>query len=215
MAERPWPNRPSLYPILDVAACAARGIAPLDLLAIWLDAGVRIVQLRAKTMASGAMLTLADAMGERCRAADAAFIVNDRVDVARMTGAAGVHVGQDDLPPADARRLMGDGMIVGCSTHNEEQLTAALAQPVSYVAIGPVFATVTKANPDPAVGLEMIARASAAAHDAGRPLVAIGGITLATAREVIDAGADAIAVIGDLLVGDPAARVLDYLQALG
>ena len=203
-----------LYAILDVDAAAARGITPLDLLDVWLDAGVRFVQLRAKRLTGGAMLSLAEPMASRCRAAGVTFIVNDRADVAKMAGAHGVHVGQDDLSPSDARTVVGGAAIVGCSTHDAAQAAAALREPISYLAIGPVFSTASKRNPDPVVGLETVARAAAAAHAAGVPLVAIGGITIESARAVLDAGADAVAVIADLLGDEPGARIRAYLRAL-
>ena len=149
----------------------------------------------------------------------AAVIVNDRADIALMAGAAGVHMGQDDLPAADARRLLGPGAIVGLSTHDLAQAEAALAEPVDYIAIGPVFATGTKDTGYAAVGTGMVTRVAAAARARGVPVVAIGGITLATAPAVIAAGAASVAVIGDLLrpdaTGDAAAMVRAFGKALG
>jgi thiamine-phosphate pyrophosphorylase len=204
-----------LYAILDVDRATLAGQAPLTLADRWLEAGVRLFQLRAKQLASGPMLELAEALQTRARAAGAIFVVNDRADVARLSAAAGVHVGQDDLRPADARRVVGPDAIVGVSTHTDEQVRRALLEPASYLAIGPVFATTSKANPDPVVGLDGVARAAALARPSGRPLVAIGGIDVIHAPRVIEAGADAVAIIGDLLVGDPAARVREYLEACG
>ena len=201
-----------LYAILDLDLSQARGLKPLDVLDAWLAAGVRLVQLRAKNAASGEFLTLADEMSARCRAANAVFIVNDRADLARMCGADGVHVGQDDLSPAEARAMVGADAILGLSTHTDAQLEAACAQPVSYLAIGPVFGTTSKAQPDPVVGLEGVERSARRARQAGLPLVAIGGITLETAPAVLKAGADAVAVISDLLVGDPGARARVWLE---
>jgi thiamine-phosphate pyrophosphorylase len=142
----------------------------------------------------------------------AAVIVNDRADIGYLSGAAGVHVGQDDLPPAAVRRLLGHAAIVGYSTHDAGQLEVALREPVTYVAVGPVFGTRTKDTGYAAVGLELVRTAHALAH--GRPVVAIGGITLETAPSVIAAGAACVAVIGDLLVGDPRARVAAYIAEL-
>lgn len=203
-----------LYAILDVDRATASGLTPLELAERWLDAGVRLFQLRAKQMASGAMLELAAALEARAVRAGAVFIVNDRADVARLSGASGVHVGQGDLGPADARRVVGPDAIVGVSTHTDAQVRRALTEPASYVAVGPVFSTRSKANPDPVVGVDGVARAAALVRPSGRPLIAIGGIDVIHAPRVIDAGADAVAVIGDLLVGDPAARVREYLGAL-
>ena len=142
-----WPSRPDpfprLYAILDVDAAAARGFAPLTLLSAWLGAGVQLVQLRAKGLATGAFLELTDAALVATRAAGALLIVNDRSDVAALAGADGVHVGQDDLAPDQVRRRLGEAAIVGISTHNEAQLVDALAGPATYLAIGPVFSTAT------------------------------------------------------------------------
>ena len=149
------------------------------------------------------------------RAEGAQVIVNDRGDVARLAGAAGVHVGQDDLPPAAVRTLVGPDAIVGVSTHTRPQRDAALDAPVNYVAIGPVFSTATKDTGYSSVGLARVTDASVAARQRGLPTVAIGGITLENAVSVIDAGAAAVAVISDLLAtGDPCARTRAYLQRL-
>ncbi|MGB9611783.1 MAG: thiamine phosphate synthase, partial [Bryobacteraceae bacterium] len=121
--------------------------------------------------------------------------IDDRADIAALLDA-GVHVGQNDLPPALARRVLGEARILGFSTHNEEQLRAAAAEPADYLAIGPVFETLSKENPDPALGLERLAKLRALTE---RPLVAIGGITRDYARAVLNTGVDSIAVIGDLL----------------
>jgi len=143
----------------------------------------------------------------------AAIIVNDRVDVALISGAAGAHVGQDDLGPRETRRLLGATAIVGYSTHSREQVARASSEPVSYIAIGPVFGTRTKATGYDPVGLDAVAEAARASQ--GLPIVAIGGITLETAPDVVAAGASAVAVIGDLLVGgDPMSRVAAYGRAL-
>jgi thiamine-phosphate pyrophosphorylase len=205
---------PRLYPILDLDLVRARGRQPLDLLSVWLDAGVRLVQLRAKTGAAGGTLALADAMVRRCRTTGARFIVNDRADLAAMAGADGVHVGQDDLPPRAVRSLVGETAWVGLSTHVDAQVDAGCLEPVTYLAIGPVFATASKDRPGACVALDGVRRAAACAHRAGIPLVAIGGITLATAPGVLAAGADAVAVISDMLAGDPGDRAREYLSAL-
>lgn len=149
--------------------------------------------------------------------------MNDRADVARLSGSAGVHVGQDDLSPAAARAIVGPRAIVGFSTHTEAQVDAAVAQPVDYMAIGPVFGTATKETGYTAVGLDRVRYAAAAARESSsaairpaRGVVAIGGITLETAPAVLAAGATAVAVIADLLAtGDPEARVRAYIQRLG
>ena len=143
----------------------------------------------------------------------ASAIVNDRVDLALLAQAEGVHVGQDDLPVAEARALLGPGAIVGFSTHSVAQIDPALATPLSYIAVGPVFGTTSKETGYNAVGLELVREAVRRAN--GRPVVAIGGITLATAPAVIAAGASMVAVIADLLAGgDPAAAVRRYVNTL-
>lgn len=192
---------------------ARAGWAPLDLLRAYLDGGATFIQIRAKLLESGALLALCDDAVRMARPYGGQIVVNDRIDVARLAGAAGVHVGQDDLPPRQARDLLGADAIVGCSTHNTEQAAAALAEPVTYVAVGPIFGTRTKDTGYDAVGLDLV---RAVVRQAGAtPVVAIGGITLDTAASVLDAGARSVAVIGDLLGGDdPGARVAAYLRVL-
>ena len=211
------PNRPDiqlprLYAILDVATIAARGREPAEVLDAWLQAGVRLVQLRAKNASLGAMLALAEPFLEACRASGAMFIVNDRADVARLAGAHGVHVGQDDLSPQDALGVYPDARVIGYSTHTLDQLRDGLGTPATYLAFGPVFETSSKARPDPVVGLHGLADAVRLA--AGSPVVAIGGITLERAPAAIAAGAASVAVIADLLVDDPGRRARAYLRAL-
>jgi thiamine-phosphate pyrophosphorylase len=165
-------------------------------------------------MSSGAFLDLALAIVEEAHEAAACVIVNDRADLAVASHAAGVHVGQDDLPPESVRRVTGADLLVGVSTHTAGQVAEAVRQPISYLAIGPVFATATKATGYDAVGYRAVEQAAATARANGLPVVAIGGITLETAAPVLTAGAAAVAVIGDLLVGDPEVRARQYLSAL-
>jgi len=201
-----------LHTIVDVHVASKASWAPIDLARSFLDGGARVLQLRAKDLPSGALLDLADALVAVADHYEAIVIVNDRVDVARLARADGVHVGQEDLPPAIAREQLGPDAVVGFSTHTVPQLEAALREPVSYVAVGPVFGTSTKETGYTAVGLELV---SAAARLNGlRPVVAIGGVTLANARSAIDAGASSVAVISDLLVGDPVERVKAFLRIL-
>lgn len=137
------------------------------------------------------------------------FIVNDRPDIAAISGASGVHVGQDDLPPEDARRIVGAARWVGVSTHNLEQFREANATSADYIAVGPIFPTASKENPDPVVGLALLREVRKLTT---RPLVAIGGITLERAADVFRAGADSVAVIRDLIcAADPARRAQEYL----
>jgi thiamine-phosphate pyrophosphorylase len=203
---------PRLYAILDIDLCAGRGLDPDAVLDGWLAAGVRLVQLRAKALSSSALLTLSQTCRDRCRRASAMFIVNDRADVARMAGADGVHVGQDDLDPRLVRQLVPAPGIVGLSTHSDAEVAAAMTVSIDYLAIGPVFATGSKANPDPVVGLGGVRRAVAIAGHV--PVVAIGGITIERAGDVFGAGAASVAVISDLLVGDVRVRARRWLDAV-
>ena len=198
---------------MDVDLAARAGWTPIDLARAYLDGGATLIQLRAKQLGSAALLDLTDAAVRLAHPYHANVIVNDRADIALISAAEGVHVGQDDLPPEAARRLLGEGAIVGLSTHTVAQVEGALREPISYVAVGPVFGTRTKDTGYVAVGLELV---GAAAQLAGTmPVVAIGGITLENARSVIDAGAAAVAVISDLLRGnDPRGRTQAFLQRL-
>jgi thiamine-phosphate pyrophosphorylase len=172
-------------------------------------------------MPTGALTDLAGHAAERCQAAGAVLIVNDRADVARMTSAHGVHVGQGDLSPRDVRSIVGEASVLGLSTHNDAQVRIACEEPISYLAIGPVFATSTKEAPVPVVGLAGVTSASRHARASGLPTVAIGGITLAVAPQVVESGAAAVAVTSDLLpdqtgvrVADVAIRAKQYMMAL-
>lgn len=202
-----------LHAIVDAAACARAGWRPDDVAVAYLEGGARLLQVRAKHLPSDDFLALCDAIVAAAAPFGAEVIVNDRADLALLSGAAGVHVGQEDLPPREARRIVGAEAIVGCSTHTLAQVDAALSEPVSYVAVGPVFGTSTKDTGYAAVGVELVR--AAAGRAGGMPIVAIGGITLERAPTLIEAGASGVAVIGDLLAGgDPAARVASYLARL-
>jgi thiamine-phosphate pyrophosphorylase len=194
--------------------CAAAGRATHDVARALLSAGASVIQLRCKSLASGAFLDLANRILDDTRAAGALLIVNDRADVAALSGADGLHVGQDDLSPADARSVIGATPVLGLSTHTKEQWEGAVLEPISYMAIGPAFATGTKETGYSAVGLGVIGVASAAAAARGLPTVAIGGITLENAASVIAAGAASVAVISDLLKGDPESRCRAFLRVL-
>jgi thiamine-phosphate pyrophosphorylase len=198
---------------VDVDLSARAGWTPIDLARAFLDGGATVIQLRAKQLSSSAFLELADAAVRLVPPYDARIIVNDRADIALISAASGVHVGQDDLPAAAVRRLMGDGAVIGLSTHTITQVQHAVCEPISYLAVGPVFGTRSKETGYHPVGLELV---GAAAKLAGEmPVVAIGGITLENARSVIDAGAAAVAVISDLLVGnDPRRRTQAFVQRL-
>lgn len=186
---------PRVYPIVDTAALALRSCPAVPFAESLLVAGARILQFRHKEHFSRDTFQTATLIRDLCRQAGAALVINDRADIAALLDA-GLHLGQDDLSPTLARRILGPNSLVGFSTHNEAQLIAADAEPVSYLAIGPVFSTASKANPDPQLGLASLGNIRAATR---KPLVAIGGITLDTAPSVWAAGADTIAVIADLL----------------
>ncbi len=178
-----------------------------------LDGGAPYMQIRAKHLPSSAFLRLCDTVVRVAESYPTTIIINDRADLVLMCGAAGTHVGQEDLAPTDVRRLLGPTTVIGYSTHTRAQLEAASAEPITYVAVGPVFGTLTKATGYEPVGLAMVAEAVRLSK--GLPVVAIGGITLETAPEVIAAGASGVAVISDLFVGgDPSARVAAYGLAL-
>jgi thiamine-phosphate pyrophosphorylase len=203
---------PAFYPIIDTGLCAARGIDPLHLAAACVRGGARLLQLRQKDGSSAERLDRAERLVAVARDYGAAVVVNDRADVAKLAGAAGVHVGQDDVSPEDVRTLLGPDAIVGLSTHTDLQVDDALGRPVSYVAVGPVFGTGTKVTGYAARGLSIVRYASGR----GRPVVAIGGITLDRVRQVLDAGAASVAVVSDLFAegDDVEARVRRYLDAL-
>jgi len=158
--------------------------------------GVRLIQLRDKTISPLEFYRVAAEALRVARAAGVKLIINDRVDIALSLKADGVHLGQDDLPPEAARRILGPKAIIGFSTHNPEQARLATALPIDYVAFGPIFATATKESPEPEVGVSGLRNVRRLVGQI--PLVAIGGITHDNCSEVVDAGADAIAVIGDL-----------------
>lgn len=188
------PIPPFLYPIVDVGLLGERRVG--EVVAALVRGGARILQLRAKAVSDRRLVELAREALAATREGGALLLVNDRPDVARIVGADGVHLGQDDLPPADARTVLGPDAIVGFSTHNVEQLRRAASQPVDYLAVGPVFPTSTKANPDPVVGLDLLREARGLV---AQPLVAIGGIRPGNARAVVEAGADGLAVASALL----------------
>lgn len=191
---------PKLYPVTDRRLS---GLSHAEQVARLCEGGARLVQLREKHLSPREFYREALEAVRVARSFGATLIVNDRADVALAVGADGVHVGQDDVPPEAARALLGEGAVVGFSTHDVGQASEASALPVSYVAFGPVFDTSSKEKPDPVVGVEGVRRARAAVG--GLHVVAIGGITAESAPSVLEAGADTVAVIGALLAAaDPA-----------
>jgi thiamine-phosphate pyrophosphorylase len=188
-------NLPRLYPILDTATLARLDLSAVEAAAAMLEGGAQILQFRHKAFWSRDVFGQAEKIAGRCREAQAIFVINDRADYADILGA-GLHLGQDDLLPEDARKVVGDSGIIGFSTHNAAQMRAAASEPVDYVAFGPVFPTASKERPDPTVGLETLREMRALTS---RPLVAIGGITLDTVAACWEVGADSVAVIAGLL----------------
>jgi thiamine-phosphate pyrophosphorylase len=201
---------PRLYVILDSALLknSTRDCAQ-ELAA----AGVGLLQYRNKSASARELLATSRELVSSLESSRTALIVNDRPDVAALAGAKGVHVGQDDLDAEQARAVVGKEMWVGTSTHNLEQFRRAVATSADYIAVGPIFATTSKANPDPVVGVELIRQVRALTD---KPIVAIGGITLERAKAVIDAGADSVAVISDILLArNPGERARQYVDVLG
>jgi len=201
---------PRLYVILDSALL---NVPVQDCARELAEAGVRLLQYRSKTEPALNLLNFSRSLASLLIPLGVSFVVNDRPDIAVMAGASGVHVGQDDLGVEAARGLVGNEKLVGVSTHNLEQFRAAAATSADYIAVGPVFATSSKANPGPMIGTEFI-RTVRDLSD--KPIVAIGGITLENAASVIQSGADCVAVISDVLrAPDRGLRAKQYLETLG
>ena len=201
-------NFPRLYAILDPAQIPQRPV--VEVCDILLAAGVRLIQYRNKNAPSRTVYEHCVELARRAQHGGARFIVNDRADIARASGADGVHVGQDDLPVELARAVVGAGKWVGFSTHNLEQVASADKTSADYIAFGPIFATSSKENPDPVVGIEGLRRARGITR---KPLIAIGGITLEKVPEVLAAGADSVAVISDILKApDIGLRATEFLE---
>jgi thiamine-phosphate pyrophosphorylase len=204
---------PALYVICDVDRCLSRHWDPVAFATACLAGGATLIQLRAKTLGGADFLHLIDRVVGLARPLGAAVVVNDRVDLARAAGADGVHVGQGDLSPAAVRAQLGPAAIVGLSTHTREQVIAAGTEPVTYVAVGPVFETATKDTGYQPVGIGLVADAKGLLAP-GMSIVAIGGVTLERTGSVMQAGASSVAVVSDLLTADPALRVGEYRARL-
>ena len=202
---------PAFYPIIDTQVLAQAGLAPVEMARALARAHLSLVQFRHKGVYTREILAQAEEVGKIVRQSGARYIINDRADIALMLAADGVHVGQDDLPPAKVRKLVGEGMILGFSTHNEQQLRDGDREPVDYLALGPIFGTPSKQNPDPVVGTAELARLRAFTK---KPLVAIGGIARANAREVLTAGANSLAVISDAVGPDLDARIAEWISLI-
>ena len=200
---------PWLYVILDAALLT---VSETECAQKLVDAGVRLFQYRDKAASSRELLEASKRLSNILAPRGISFLVNDRADVAALAGATGVHVGQEDLAVEDARKVVGAKRLVGVSTHNRAQFEQAAATSADYIAVGPIFTTSTKENPDPVVGTDLIREIRPLTR---KPIVAIGGITLERAAVVIRAGADSVAVIGDILrAADPGARARQYLELM-
>ena len=195
---------PRFYPLLDTRVLGALSISPLDAARAVLDEGAKILQYRHKATWAQSVFDEAAEIARMSAEAGALFVVNDRVDFAKLLKAA-VHIGSDDLSPFAARRILGPEPVIGFSTHNGFQLKQASEEAVQYLALGPIFSTVTKENPDPVVGLDNLEKWRALTD---KPVVAIGGITLERAVDVLRRGADSVAVISGFLPRDHSVRGL-------
>ena len=200
---------PRLYVILDAALLT---IPETECARQLVDAGVRVLQYRHKEASSRELLENAKKLSLALVPRGVTFVVNDRADVAALAGASGVHVGQEDLAVEDARAVVGPERLVGVSTHNRAQFEQAAGTSADYIAVGPIFSTSTKSNPDPVVGTEFIRQVRPLTD---KPIVAIGGITLERAAEVVRAGADAVALISDILrARNPGERARQFIETL-
>lgn len=184
---------PPIYPITDTVLS---GLSHLEQVRLLIEAGAEIIQLRDKNAASDDFFAAAVDAVAYAAENGVKILINDRADIALAAGAAGVHVGQDDLPPAAVRQFLGTDALIGFSTHTLEQAAEAARLPVDYIAFGPIFPTGTKADTDPVVGLALLGEVRSIVGDI--PLVAIGGINRGNARSVFEAGADSLAIISDL-----------------
>jgi thiamine-phosphate pyrophosphorylase len=200
---------PRVYVILDAALL---NLPEVECSKTLVDAGVRLIQYRNKSASARQLFESSRELARFFHPAGVRFIVNDRADVAALADAGGVHVGQDDLGVEQAREIVGAQKWVGVSTHNLEQLKSAAESSAEYLAVGPIFSTGSKVNPDPVVGVEFVRKARSLTE---KPIVAIGGITLERAAGVIQAGADSVAVIGDIWRSDsPGRRAREYVELL-
>ena len=200
---------PRLYVILDAALLT---IPETECARQLVDAGVRLLQYRNKTASPHDLLESSKRISAELLLRSVKFIVNDRADIAALAGASGVHVGQEDLGVEEARSLVGRSKLVGVSTHNRAQFEQAAATSADYIAVGPIFSTSTKSNPDPVVGTEFISQVRLLTD---KPIVAIGGITLERAAGIVQAGADSVAVISDILrAREPGKRARQFLDVL-
>ena len=196
---------PKIYPITDVSIT---GLSHLEQVKRLIEGGAELIQLREKFASPGEFYQSAKEVMDFVRGSEVRIIINDRIDIALAVAAAGVHLGQEDLSPVQARKLLGQNAIIGFSTHNVSQVVEAIDLPISYAAIGPIFETKTKENPDLVVGLEGLKKVRQSIGNF--PLVAIGGIDSAAAQSVLENGADSVAVISAVL--KPVERISENLK---
>lgn len=196
---------PKIYPITDTRIT---NFSHLEQVTILIEGGAGFIQLREKYLSPKEFYAQAADAVNFARKRGAKIIINDRVDLALALKADGIHLGQDDLPPEQARKILGEKAIIGFSTHSVEQAVEAAKLPIDYIAVGPVFATKTKENPDAVVGLEGLRRVRRAIGNF--PLVAIGGITSGNFREVLSGGADSVAIISEIL--SPPEKIIENLK---
>lgn len=185
---------PKIYPLTDVSIS---GLSHLEQVKKLIAGGANMIQLREKNLVPKDFFAVANEVINFARPQNIKIIINDRADIALAVQADGVHLGQDDLPPVEARKILGDRAIIGFSTHNISQAIAASKLPIDYIAVGPIFATFSKENPEAVVGLENLKKVREAIKDF--PLVAIGGINFENAASVLENGADSLAIIGAIL----------------
>jgi len=205
---------PRLYPILDAGLLLRSGLSIEGFARELREAGIRFLQYRDKEATDKVVLERAALLRTIFPVSDSCLILNDRVSLVSTARYDGIHVGQEDLSPAQTRATLGPEVLIGVSTHSEDQLRSATNGPADYVAIGPVFATASKLDPDPVVGVEGV---RAARGMTTKPLVAIGGISRSNCAAVIEAGADSVAVISDLIPrpgSSTVQRVEEFLTAL-
>jgi thiamine-phosphate pyrophosphorylase len=200
---------PKIYPLTDRRIS---GISHAEQAEKLIDGGARLIQLREKYAAPDEFYEMAKQAVELANRSGVGIIINDRVDIALALKAGGIHLGQEDLPPAEARKLLGPNAIIGYSTHNIEQVDAAKNEPVDYIAFGPIYPTASKEDPDPVVGLEKLREIKTLIGDL--PLVAIGGINAENYREVLAAGADSVAMISAVISkpGHITSRIKSFLS---
>lgn len=208
----PFSSFPPLCAVVDVEVAARSGWTVPDLATAYLRGGAKFLQIRAKSTPGVELFNWCEAIVKEARKREGIVILNDYADLAKLSGADGVHVGQDDLSPEEVRHIVGTQPVIGLSTHTLSQIRDGARGSASYLALGPVSATHTKKTGYPVVGLDMVRLAVKMTQ---KPIVAIGGITLQSAPGVLRAGACSVAVISDLLAtGDPEHRVREYLEVL-